>query len=146
MGMFPREGGGGSGGGGAGGAGGAGGLGGGAMGGGDRPKLVEPGTKYFLSETLKQCHQFKLRHHNIMMNVLLAGILVFMMASFLWYKYRGKPTPEEERLRERQKREYILSKIQNYQESKRQLSDRLITGLPGWQTPIDMMNDAPSYS
>ena len=29
-----------------------------------KPCLIEPGMKYFLNETLKQCHIFKINHNN----------------------------------------------------------------------------------
>ena len=33
------------------------------------PRLVESGVKYFLNETLKQCHIFKERFHNWIFNI-----------------------------------------------------------------------------
>ena len=34
-----------------------------------KPRLTEPGVKYFLNETLKQCHTFKNKHCVITMFV-----------------------------------------------------------------------------
>ena len=34
-----------------------------------KPMLTEPGVKYFLNETLKQCHQFKEKHNNMIFNI-----------------------------------------------------------------------------
>ena len=34
-----------------------------------KPLLIEPGVKYFLNETLKQCHVFKENHRNMLFNV-----------------------------------------------------------------------------
>lgn len=34
-----------------------------------KPVLIEPGVKYFLSETLKQCNQFKNKYNNILFNI-----------------------------------------------------------------------------
>ena len=50
-----------------------------------KPMLTEPGVKYFLNETLKQCHKFKEKHNNMLFNMgilitffLLLGILLFL--------------------------------------------------------------------
>jgi hypothetical protein len=43
-----------------------------------RPMLTEPGVKYFISETLKQCHHFKETHQNMIFNIgLLIQLLLF---------------------------------------------------------------------
>ena len=34
-----------------------------------KPILTEPGVKYFLNETLKQCHSFKEKYNNMMFNI-----------------------------------------------------------------------------
>jgi hypothetical protein len=34
-----------------------------------KPILTEPGVKYFLNETLKQCHVFKEKHNNTLFNI-----------------------------------------------------------------------------
>ena len=47
-------------------------------------------------------------------------------------KYKGKLTPKEIEINEGVKRQYILSKIKNYQDTKLIESQSLITGLPKW--------------
>ena len=34
-----------------------------------KPILTEPGVRYFLNETLKQCHAFKEKYNNTMFNI-----------------------------------------------------------------------------
>ena len=34
-----------------------------------KPKLTEPGVKFFLNETLKQCHIIKNNFHNTIFNI-----------------------------------------------------------------------------
>ena len=41
-----------------------------------KPSLVEPGVKYFLRETLKQCKDFKDKYHNTLFNI---GLFVFLI-------------------------------------------------------------------
>ncbi len=98
-----------------------------------KPILTEPGIKYFLNETLKQCHQFKEKYNNYMFNI---GILItffVILGSILLYKYKGKLTPEEVEENELVKKRYILSKIKNYQDAKIRSQQELITGLPHWE-------------
>ena len=50
-----------------------------------KPILTEPGVKYFLNETLKQCHQFKEKHHNSLFN---AGMFIgFLVTSTRVYEF-----------------------------------------------------------
>jgi hypothetical protein len=97
-----------------------------------KPMLTEPGIKYFLSQTLKQCHKFKTTQMNNIYNLGLFFIFIFICASILFLKYKGKPTEEEKQIKEQQKKTYILSKIQNFKESKLRAQQSLITGLPHW--------------
>ena len=44
-----------------------------------KPILIEPGVKYFLNETLKQCHDFKTTYNNHLFNIgLLCAFLIVL--------------------------------------------------------------------
>lgn len=58
----------------------------------------------------------------------MAAALVVSACAFLWCRYKGKLTPEEHRLRDRQKQEYIVGKLQRLSAIKNQ--NKLITNLP----------------
>ena len=106
-----------------------------------KPMLTEPGVKYFLNETLKQCHQFKENHNNMLFNIgLLIGFFI-ILGILLLYKYKGKLTPEELEQKELEKKRYILSKIRNYQDAKVKAQQELITGLPHWDSEFDIIYD-----
>jgi len=108
-----------------------------------KPMLTEPGVKYFLNETLKQCHSFKEKHNNMLFNIgLLFGFFI-ILGILLLYKYKGKLTPEELEMKEIEKKRYILSKIRNYQDAKVKAQQELITGLPHWESEFDIINDNP---
>ena len=102
-----------------------------------KPILTEPGVKYFLNETLKQCHAFKEKYNNMLFNIGITITFFIILAILLLYKYKGKLTPEEIEQKETQKKQYILSKIRNYQETKLREQQQLITGLPHWETEYD---------
>ena len=97
-----------------------------------KPALIDPGVKYFLKETLKRCRVFKESHNIFLLNIsLLIGFLV-ILGVVLLFKYKGKLTPKEIQQKDNEKRQYILSKIKNYQDTKVRESQTLITGLPKW--------------
>ena len=105
-----------------------------------KPSLTEPGVKYFLNETLKQCHTFKEKHNNTLFNIgLLIGFFV-ILGVLLLYKYKGKLTREEIRENEESKKRYIMSKIRNYQQAKLRSQQELITGLPHWESELESVN------
>jgi len=109
----------------------------------NRPMLTEPGVKYFLNETLKQCHIFKEKYNNMLVNIGLSIGFLIILGIILLYKYKGKLTNEEIREKEMEKKKYILSKIRNFQDAKLRAQQQLITGLPHWENEIDIINDTP---
>ena len=105
-----------------------------------KPMLTEPGVKYFLNATLKQCHTFKESHHNMLFNIsMLVGFLL-LLGVLLLYKYKGRLSREEMREKEEEKKRYILSKIRNFQQSKLRAQQELITGLPHWESELEEVN------
>jgi hypothetical protein len=104
-----------------------------------KPVLTEPGVKYFLSQTLKQCRIFKNTYNNHLLNIGLAIGFFIILGIILLFKYKGKLTPSEKESKDREKRQYILTKIQNFQESKVRAQQELITGLPHWETEYDVV-------
>lgn len=108
----------------------------------DKPFLVEPGTKYFLSETLKQSHEFRIKYENYIINIGLFIFFLICLGGLLYYKYKGRLTPLEKQQKEREKQQYILSKIKNFQENKRRMHQELITGLPDWENEFETVNRA----
>ena len=105
-----------------------------------KPQLVETGVKYFLHETLKQCHHFKASYQNLLVNIGLFLCFIFILICILFFKYKGKPTPEEKHQKEQVKQQYILSKINQFQKSKREEQQTLINGLPHWENEFENVN------
>ena len=97
-----------------------------------KPILTEPGTKFFLSETLKQCHIIRNKFHNIVFNVGLFIFFLLVLGAILLYKYKGRLTPVEKQRKDLEKQQYIVSKIKNLQQAKKIAHQELITGLPNW--------------
>ena len=97
-----------------------------------KPILTEPGTKYFLSQTLKQCHIIRNKFHNVVFNVGLFIFFLLILGVILLYKYKGRLTPVEKQRKNVEQQQYVLSKIKNLQEAKKIAHQELITGLPNW--------------
>jgi hypothetical protein len=102
-----------------------------------KPSLIEPGIKYYLTETLKQCNHFKSQHYNLLVNIGISVLFVLILGGFLLYNYKGKLTPAEKNEREKEKQQYILRSIKNYQTAKLHAQQELITGLPHWDNQYD---------
>lgn len=97
------------------------------------PRLTEPGVKYFISSTLKECRKFKDRNISILFNIGMILVFIIIVGGFLFYKYKGKLTAEEIQYNNRIKHEYIISKLQQLTSHKHKQNETLITNLPTWE-------------
>jgi hypothetical protein len=100
-----------------------------------KPNLTEPGVKSILNYTLRQCHIIKLNYYNTLYNACLLFGFIFILGVILYFKYKGKPTKEEQEQKNRDKEQYILEKIKKFQDTTRLthqqlIQQELITGLP----------------
>jgi ribosomal protein S1 len=109
------------------------------------PSLVEPGVKYFLHQSLKQAHIVREKFENTIFNIGLFFGFLLILGLILLYKYKGKLTPAEIEKKNKEKQQYILSKIKIYQENKRAERQELITGLPAWESEYDIIHPKREY-
>lgn len=93
--------------------------------------LVEPGVKYFLHESLKQCHEIKKEYYNLYYNIGGAVFLVGLLSIILWVKYKGKISSIEKQLKCERDKAHILKKIRAIPNPSRENS--MITDLPKWE-------------
>ena len=97
------------------------------------PLLIEPGVKYFLAGTLKECRKFKDRHITIFFNCGMMCLLILIFGGFLVYRYKGKLTTSEIAERNQKKHEYIISKLHQLAYVRKQQQPKgTITQLPEW--------------
>jgi hypothetical protein len=98
------------------------------------PKLIEPGVRYFLSGTLKECRKFKDNNASIFFNIYMTCLLVIVFGGFLYYRYKGKLTPAEIERKNTKKKEYIISKLHQmaYLRKTQGNINGMITSLPQW--------------
>lgn len=98
-----------------------------------KPTLTEPGVKSFLNGSLRECRKISDKYYNELFNVGIFVSFCSFLALLLIYKYKGKETLMEKAHKDNIKRQYILSKIKNFQETKLKAQQSLITGLPAWE-------------
>lgn len=98
----------------------------------ERPNLVEPGMKYYIKQTLKNCNNVKNYYFNILFNISVLVLFLIIITGTLYYKYKGVMNKEEKYKREEIKKKYILEKIQKMQMLRKNDSMDLITNLPIW--------------
>lgn len=96
------------------------------------PSLIEPGARYFMGQTLKECRKFKDKHHSLMFNIGLTVGLLLLVTGFLYMNYKGRPTKADLEAKKRREEHYILSKLQQHARTTHKKNDNMITDLPTW--------------
>ncbi len=94
------------------------------------PTLIEPGVRYFLGSTLKECRKFKDRNISIIFNISMLATFICLLCMILYYRHKGKSTPREMAIKNRKKQEYIMSKLQQMSYQRKKRSQDMITDLP----------------
>lgn len=107
-----------------------------------RPTLTEPGVKYFLNQALKQSHIIREKFHNTIFNIGMLILFLIILGGILIYKYKGRLSPSEAIRKDREKKQYILERIQNFQIAKQKAHQQLITGLPQWENEYKILHSS----
>jgi hypothetical protein len=94
------------------------------------PKLVEPGAKYFLYNTLNQCHSNRVVIYSWVLNISVFTIFVGIFGAALYYCRKRKLTPEQQYAKMMKEQAYIMSKIRFYQNERIEHPLSSITSLP----------------
>ena len=105
-----------------------------------RPTLTEPGVKYFLKETLKNCKIKKDLQFNMLMNLGLLGMFVIIVSILLYYKYKTRPTEEDRKKKKQLKKEYFVNKVRQMQAVKAKQLNEQITNLPKFESPFELLH------
>jgi hypothetical protein len=98
-----------------------------------RPRLVEPGVKYFINTTLEQCHNLKYKYYNLLYNLGLLILFVIIVAITLYLKYKNKNNLKLQDEKKRQAKEYILNKLRFMQDYKTSQANHITNDLSTWQ-------------
>tara|TARA_Y100000817_G_scaffold279562_1_gene243010 strand:+ start:216 stop:563 length:348 start_codon:yes stop_codon:yes gene_type:complete len=105
-----------------------------------KPTLTEPGVKYFLKETLKNCRIKKDTEFNQLMNLALLTSFVVISSVLLYYKYKTRPTDDDRKKLKQLKRDYFVNKVRQLEAKKAKQLDRQITNLPQFESPFELLH------
>ena len=109
----------------------------------NKPILIEPGTKYFLSETLKNCNKTRIYYNNILMNFSLFFIFILVISLYLAYKYnlKKKNGKKDERKSKLDIENYILGKLGNVFHKEQMKNEKLITNLHKFESDYELLHE-----
>ena len=101
-----------------------------------KPKLIEPGVKYFFGNVLKECNNYKYRNYTLIYNVSLFVLFCSILGIILIYRYKGNTTVQERDKKHLENKNYIMSKLMYYNrtdlENKKLVQYNMITNLPDY--------------
>lgn len=95
-----------------------------------KPLLTEITTKFYIKNSLKEVRQFKNKYITLFVNIGLFLAFILITGLLLYFKYKGKLTPEEKKIKENQKKQYLFEKLHRISDAKRKENQNLITDLP----------------
>jgi hypothetical protein len=95
-----------------------------------KPLLIETMNKYLIKKSLREVRTFKNYYITLIVNVSFFILFVGGIALILYYRYKGKLTPEEKEAKEKLKKQYLFEKLHKISYEKRKEQQNLITDLP----------------
>ena len=95
-----------------------------------KPVLTEFTTKYYIRHSLKEARAFKDKYLTIFANIFLFILFIGIACGLLYYKYKGKLTPEEKYNKDNEKKQYLFEKLHKLSYDKQKEQQNLITNLP----------------
>ena len=97
--------------------------------------LTEPGVRTFVRRSLLADRRARNEISSLAFNAALFAGFFLLLGGVLYWRYSGRPDPAARAVREREKREYIISKLQTLADLKGTVRDGMITNLPVLETP-----------
>tara|TARA_B100001094_G_C17732397_1_gene577189 strand:- start:221 stop:550 length:330 start_codon:yes stop_codon:yes gene_type:complete len=98
-----------------------------------KPKLIEDNVKYFLGQSLNNCHNFKEHYFSNIYNIAFFIGFILLIGIILFFNYKGNKSAKEIRIKQQRDKEHIilkLLKIKRENIDDRKMRNNLITNLP----------------
>jgi cell division protein YceG involved in septum cleavage len=92
--------------------------------------LTEPGIRQYFVDSFKTCKEYKLQYHTWLLNIGLLAFFTLIVAGILYYKYKGKQSPQLKKKKNEEDRVFIMNRIRSLQIEKQKDNNQLITNLP----------------
>ena len=103
---------------------------------GNKPKLIDPGVKYFFKNILKECHDFKQHNYTLFYNIFLFCLFFGILGIILYVRYKGNKSKQERYLKNLKDKQYIMSKLVYYNrqnlDNQQKMKNNMITNLPDY--------------
>ena len=107
----------------------------------ERPILIEPGTKYFLSENLKQCNVKKTEMNIVLLNIGLLTLFIIIASLYLTYKKKNKLSEEEKQHKKMALQNYLLTKVYKVVQTDKENRKKMITNLPKFESDYELLHE-----
>ena len=98
----------------------------------DTTHLIEPSTKNYLFNTLKQCHNHRVSIYYYVLNISIFLLFIIISGTILYYCNKYKLSDVDKKRKMYKDQQYVLSKIRYFQEERKQNENQMtnITQLP----------------
>lgn len=106
----------------------------------ENPSLVEPDVLYFIENSLKRAHEYKMNTYSFFFNFVVVALFTLVFGGFLYYRYKTKPTPYQIQQKMKRDQEIIMSKIHMYQDDKKRGEYTGMTKIPFVDTDYYLRN------
>jgi hypothetical protein len=106
----------------------------------ENPSLVEPDVLYFIENSLKKAHEYKMNTYSFFFNFVVVALFTLVFGGFLYYRYKTKPTPYQIQQKMKRDQEIIMSKIHMYQDDKKRGEYTGMTKIPFVDTDYYLRN------
>tara|TARA_B100001093_G_C26835107_1_gene1017964 strand:+ start:1695 stop:2114 length:420 start_codon:yes stop_codon:yes gene_type:complete len=104
----------------------------------NKPKLIDPGVKYFFKNILKECNNVKNTHNTLLYNLGLLMLFILTFGSILFFRYKNNKSKQDKYLKNLRDKQYIMSKLAYYNkadiDNKQRIKNNMITNLPDYNT------------
>ena len=102
----------------------------------NKPKLIEPGVKYFFNGILRECHFLKEKNYTFFYNIFMLMLFIVVIGSILFFKFKGNKSNAEIYNKNLKDKQYIISKLVYYNkmniENQQRVQNNMITNLPDY--------------
>ena len=102
----------------------------------NKPKLIDPGVKYFFKNILKECNNVKNTHNTLLYNLGLLMLFILTFGSILFFRYKNNKSKQDKYLKNLRDKQYIMSKLAYYNkadiDNKQRIKNNMITNLPDY--------------
>jgi len=93
--------------------------------------LTEPGIRAYFLDSLKACKEAKRLYYTRVVNLSLLAAFVVFVGGILYYKYKGRATPQQKKDKLEADRLHILNRIKQIQIDRKKDTNLIITDVPG---------------